>query len=49
LTQNIVKALDVSGVAGFFTRGSMPLGRQNGGIGFPEIGVQDGTLAIDRW
>ena len=48
LAQRVVQALDATGLPALLAHRTMPLRRQDTGIGIPEIRVTDGTLAIDR-
>jgi hypothetical protein len=48
LPQGIVESLNVARFACFFPDGSMSFAWENGSIGCPEIGIGNGTLAVDR-
>lgn len=47
LPQGVVEPLDVAGLATLFTHGFVTLARQDQSIGFPEIGVNEGTLPVN--
>ena len=48
LPDGAIKALDITGLAGFFVNWTMSFAGNDSLIGFPEIGVTDGTLPINR-
>ena len=48
LPDGAIKALDITGLAGFFANSTISIAGNDSLIGFPEIGVTDGTVPINR-
>ncbi len=49
LAERVVESFKQARLPGCFTNRLVALGRQDRGIGTPEIGVTDGTLAVHGW